>query len=74
MNSKSGFTLFEVLIYIGILSIVIYFIGGFAFNIYKGKDRIEALQDINSNGRFMTDTVSKYVEQSTQMIVNRANP
>ncbi len=64
MNFKAGFTLFEVLIYVGILSIIIYFIGGFAYNIYMGKDRIEALQDINNNGRLMLDTISRYIEQA----------
>ncbi len=70
MKLVRGFTLFEVLIYVAIFSIVIYFIGGFAYNIYMGKDRIEALQDINTNGRFMIDTVSQYIEKSTNISTN----
>jgi Tfp pilus assembly protein FimT len=63
--SPQGFTLFEVVVYVAIFSIVIYFIGGFGYNIYMGKDRIEALQDINANGRLMLDSMSQAVEQST---------
>lgn len=61
---KKGFTLFEVILYVAILSIVVYFIGGFAFNLYMGKDRIENVQEINTNGRFMIDTMTSAIEQS----------
>lgn len=64
MKLKNGFTLFEVIIYVAILSIIMYFIGGFAYNIYVGKDKVEALQDINNNGRLMLDTISRYIEQA----------
>lgn len=64
-----GFTLFEVILYVAIMSIVIYFVGGFAYNIYMGKDKIEAIQEINSNGRFMMDTMTRAIEKST--IINK---
>ncbi len=62
-----GFTLFEILLYVAILAIVAYFIGGFAFNIYNGKERISVIQDLNDNGRFMIDTMTKAIEQSTNI-------
>lgn len=63
--SSRGFTLFEVILYIAILSVVVYFVGGFAYNLYQGKDKIEALQEVNSNGRFMLDTMTRSIEQAT---------
>ncbi len=64
---QKGFTLFEVLIYVAILSVILYFVGGFAYNIYMGKDKIEAIQKVNENGRFMLDTISDYVEKATEI-------
>lgn len=66
---KTGFTLFEVVVYVAIFSIVIYFIGGFAYNIYLGKDKLTAIQDINTNARFMLDEISRAVEQSSSIDV-----
>jgi Tfp pilus assembly protein PilE len=67
MKFDRGFTLFEVLIYVGIFAVVFYFIGGFAYNIYMGKDRIAAQQDINNNARFMLNSISDSVEQSSSI-------
>jgi prepilin-type N-terminal cleavage/methylation domain-containing protein len=68
---RHGFTLFEVLIYVAILSVVLYFVGGFAYNIYMGKDRINAVQDLNSNGRFMLDTITSNVGDSLSIVVGQ---
>ncbi len=65
-----GFTLFEVILYVSILGIIIYFVGGFAFNIYSSKSRTENLQDINTNARFMLDTITQNVEQSDNVIID----
>ena len=65
MKFNTGFTLLEMLIYVAIFSVIMYFIGGFAYNIYLGKDKLTALQDINTNARFMLNAISDSVEQST---------
>jgi Tfp pilus assembly protein PilE len=67
MNLRNGFTLFEVILYVAIFSVIMYFIGGFAYNLYMDKDRLDALQDINSNGRFLMDTMTQSIEQSTTL-------
>lgn len=66
-TTTRAFTLFEVIIYVAILGIVVYFIGGFAYNVYMNKERISALQEVNSNGRFMIDTMTRAIEQSTEI-------
>lgn len=65
-----AFTLFEVIIYVAIFSVVMYFIGGFAYNIYMGKERISAIQDINTNGRFIMDTMTSAIEQAEIININ----
>jgi Tfp pilus assembly protein PilE len=67
MIFEKGFTLFEVILYVAIFSIVAYFIGGFAYNLYTGRDRIVAQEEINTNGRFMLDTISSAVEQAVSV-------
>lgn len=64
MLFTKGFTLFEVILYVAIFAIVAYFIGGFAYNLYTGRDRIVAQEEINTNGRFMLDTITRAVEQA----------
>lgn len=60
-----GMTLLEIVIYVAILGIVLYFVGGFALNAIFGKDRIANSQDINANGRFMLNTIFDDVEEAT---------
>lgn len=69
VSLNRGFTLLEVVVYVAILSVIIYFIGGFAYNIYTNKDRVETVQEINSNGRFMLDTLTQAVEQSESITI-----
>lgn len=70
ITPNRAFTLFEVILYVAILSTVMYFIGGFAYNLYMGKEKINALQDINTNGRFMLETMTRAIEQAEVININ----
>lgn len=59
-----GFTLIEVVIYIGILGIVLFFASGFVFNGITNSSKIQAWQDVNDNSRFITTKILESVQSS----------
>ncbi|MFA6446453.1 MAG: prepilin-type N-terminal cleavage/methylation domain-containing protein [Candidatus Paceibacterota bacterium] len=63
-SNLKGFTLMEIIIYIAILGIVMYFVGGFALNAISNRDKIQNSQDINDNGRFMMTTISDQIQSA----------
>ena len=64
MPFKRGFTLIEIIIYIAILAIIMYFIGGFIFNGVNSGSKIQAWQEVNDNGRFVENKVLEAVQSS----------
>jgi len=61
---ESGFTLIEVIIYVAILGIILFFIGGFIFNGVNSASKIQAWQEVNDNGRFVENKVLEAVQSS----------
>ncbi len=64
MPFKRGFTLIEIIIYIAILAIIMYFISGFIFNGVNSGSKIQAWQEVNDNGRFVENKVLEAVQSS----------
>jgi len=64
-QSKSeGFTLIEIIIYVAILAIILYFIGGFIFNGVNSESKIQSWQEVNDNGRFIENKILETVQSS----------
>ena len=59
-----GFTLIEVIIYVAIFAIVLYFIGGFVFNGVTSSSKIQSWQEVNDSGRFVTQKILESVQSS----------
>lgn len=59
-----GFTLIEVIIYVAILAIILFFIGGFIFNGVNSSSKIQAWQEVNDNGRYITNKILEAVQSS----------
>jgi len=59
-----GFTLIEVIVYVAILSIILFFIGGFIFNGINSSSKIQAWQEVNDNGRFITNKILESIQSS----------
>lgn len=59
-----GFTLVEIVIYLAILGIILFFVSGMIFNGVVSSSKIEAWQDVNDNGRFVTDKILEAVQSS----------
>lgn len=66
-NNKKGFTLIEVILYLAIAGIVLYFISAFAFNSIFGKSKIESVQEINQNGQSILNEISKDIVDSIEI-------
>jgi type II secretory pathway pseudopilin PulG len=64
---KKGFTLIEAILYLAIAGTVLYFIGGFAFNIFFGKAKVESIQNVNQNIRSVLDNISTSVGDSAEI-------
>ncbi|MEI6397077.1 MAG: prepilin-type N-terminal cleavage/methylation domain-containing protein [Candidatus Taylorbacteria bacterium] len=59
-----GFTLIEIIIYVAILAIILYFISGFIFNGVNSSSKIQAWQEVNDNGRFISNKILEAVQSS----------
>ncbi len=82
MNHKRhrGFTLIEVLIYLAIVSGVMIAATTFAWNVIGGKTKSQATQEVEANGRFIMNHLTKEirlaeaVNPSSTLDVNLALP
>lgn len=61
---KRGFTLIEIIIYVAILAIVLYFISGFIFNGVNSASKIQSWQEVSDNGRFVENKILEAVQSS----------
>ncbi len=59
-----GFTLIEIIIYVAILGIILFFLSGFIFNGVNSSSKIQAWQEVNDNGRFIENKVLEAVQSS----------
>ena len=67
MIMKKGFTLLEVVLYLAIAGIVLYFISGFAFNAIFGKAKIDIIQETNQNTRSALDQMNNDIGNAVEI-------
>lgn len=60
-RSRLGFTLVELVAYLGLVVVILVAVTGFAWNIVSGKVKAEGVQTVEQNGRFA-------IERLTQLI------
>jgi prepilin-type N-terminal cleavage/methylation domain-containing protein len=63
-KTHSGFTLLEIIIYVAILAIILFFISGFIFNGVTSSSKIETWQDVNTSGGFVMNQILESVQSS----------
>ena len=61
---NSGFTLIEIIVYVAILGIILFFLAGFIFNGVNSGSKIQAWQEVNDNGRLIENKVLEAVQSS----------
>ena len=60
MNNK-GFTLLEFLLYIGIVGIILLVAGAISLNVFFGKAKLMAIEEVSQNARFAMERVARVV-------------
>lgn len=73
LNSKKGFSLLELLIYVAILSVVTLSVAGIFVYINKGRGQTESKAEVNSNLRFAIEKISQDLRYATS-VTTPANP
>lgn len=63
-ETQSGFTLIEIVVYVAILGVVLFFVSGFIFNGAVSTSRIEDWQEVNDTGKFITTQILDAVQSS----------
>lgn len=60
MNNK-GFTLLEFLLYIGLVGIILTVSGAIGLNVFFGKAKLMAIEEVSQNARFTMEKVARVV-------------
>jgi type II secretory pathway pseudopilin PulG len=64
-NSRAGFSLLEILIYIAVIAVVTTAIGGVFLSVAGGQARADAMAEINSNLRFALDKINQDISAAS---------
>ncbi len=62
---RSGFTLFEAIITIALLSALAGSFGGFAVSIFSTRSLLKGMHEVDENSRFAIDTISQKIRNAT---------
>jgi type II secretory pathway component PulJ len=64
---RQGFSLFELVIYLGLLSIVSLIIGGTFISITRGRDQVQARNEVNSNLRSAVEKIGQDIRSASSV-------
>ena len=67
-KKKAGFTLIEILLYISLVSIVVFGISNFFVLIQRVKVKNQIIATVNSEGTFVSDFLSRAIRESTGVV------
>lgn len=65
LNSRTGFSLIETIIYIGIISIVLVSFVSFSINVSDSRDKTFSIQEVQANSRVALDIISQKIRSAT---------
>jgi Tfp pilus assembly protein PilE len=68
MMKNKGFTLTEFLIYFALVVIVLTVIVNISINVFVGKEKIEAHNEVGQNGRNALNEIIEVVSESEEVI------
>lgn len=61
LQTKLGFTLIELIIYIAIVAIILAISSDFAWNIIQGDIKTTSLREVQQNGRFSMEKITRAI-------------
>jgi len=68
-KTKSGFTLVETMLYIGLTLIMITLLSGIGFNIQDTKAKAQALNEVSYNAALLQETIDRVLEKAVSVNV-----
>lgn len=68
VQDKKGFTLFEFLIYLGIVSVVLTMAGAVALNIMLRKAKLTAVKEVSQNARLASEKISAAIRNAESIL------
>jgi len=60
-----GFTLIELIIYIAILSMILVFTSGYAWDVIYGKTKTTAFREVQQNARFVMEKMTRTIRDGS---------
>lgn len=63
-TETEGFTLVEFLVYIGIVGTILLVAGTIAFNVFFGKAKLAAIEEVSQNARFALEKIADRVRNA----------
>ncbi|HMB65767.1 MAG TPA: prepilin-type N-terminal cleavage/methylation domain-containing protein [Patescibacteria group bacterium] len=67
-NSESGFTLVEVLIYVGIIGMVIFSFVSFSLSVSRSNNKAFAVQEVGAGSRFVLKEMKQEIKRAEGVI------
>jgi type II secretory pathway pseudopilin PulG len=64
---KKGFTLVEIIIYFGLVSIILILIIGFSLNIFESTNKNNVYREIQQNGRFIMQKIDSAIKSASEL-------
>ncbi len=65
MRKRSGFTLFETIITVALLSVLAGSFGGFAVSIFSTRSLLQGMHEVDENSRFAIGVISQTIRNAT---------
>jgi len=63
-NTRQGFTLIELILYVGITAVILLTAGAIGMNILFGKSKLLAVEEVSQNARFAMEVIVERVRDS----------
>jgi len=63
-SKQNSFTLIEFVIYIGIVGVVLLVAGAIALNVFFGKEKLTAIEEVSQNARFSMEKIASTIRNA----------
>lgn len=68
LQTCTGFTLIEFMLYIGLIGILVTFIGAVGLNVLFGKAKLSTIEEVGQNARFSLETIIRSIENAESIV------
>lgn len=69
IDSKSGFTIVEVMIYFAMTSLILTFLVLMSMNLMDSREKINAHHEVGINGRYIMEVISREISNAAEIVL-----